>query len=210
MPFLKTHGMSKTKIYNRWSSMIQRCHNKNSKCFKGYGSNGISVCKEWHKFENYLEWSKKNGYSDDLTLDRIDEKGNYEPSNCQYLTQQEQVLKQKRNLHRKKEDKYIKKTKNGTYLLNIHKSRYGYKNYKSLLLKVYKTVEEARRARDLFLKTGNIIPNENDLIENLKKEDEIKYDNFKEEKVSKIKRSLLLKQRRREIWEKNKRQYNAS
>jgi hypothetical protein len=204
MPFKKTHGMSGTKIYQRWRSMVSRCHNKNSSDFFRYGAVGISVCKEWHKFEKYLEWANNNGYSDDLTLDRIDEKGNYEPSNCQYISQHEQVLKQKRNKHRIAEDKHISKTKWGTYMVTIQKSRSGFKNFKPLLVKTYKTLENAKLARDTFLKTGQIIPNEDDLAEIKKKEDLINYKLSKSSKITEQKRIAMKRKERAEYRKKIK------
>lgn len=87
-----THGMTKSRIYNIWTLMKQRCCNKSNNVYSRYGGRGIKVCDEWNdNFENFLAWSLKNGYSDNLTIDRINNDGNYEPSNCRWVDMTTQV-----------------------------------------------------------------------------------------------------------------------
>ena len=73
--------------------MLNRCRRKKDKYYQRYGGRGISVCEEWHSFPQFYEWAIANGYKDNLTIDRIDVNGNYEPSNCQWLTQSENSKK---------------------------------------------------------------------------------------------------------------------
>jgi len=94
-----THGMTGTRLYKTWDGMKYRCLNKNSNNYFRYGSRGIKVCEEWLKFENFYEWAMKNGYTDELSIDRIDNDGNYEPSNCRWVDMKTQANNKSRNLY---------------------------------------------------------------------------------------------------------------
>lgn len=88
---LLKHGFKHTRIYNIWRAMKQRCCNKNSSNYKNYGKRGIRICQEWlDDFINFYNWALEHGYSDNLSIDRIDTNGNYEPSNCRWITLKEQ------------------------------------------------------------------------------------------------------------------------
>lgn len=81
------HGGSYTRLYRIWHDMKSRCANPNAINYKYYGGAGVSVCEEWSSsFERFSEWANANGYSSELTLDRIDPYGNYEPGNCRWTT----------------------------------------------------------------------------------------------------------------------------
>ena len=77
--------------------MIARCE-KETDHSKYYKDKGVSVCKEWHKFENFHTWAVNNGYNDKLTIDRINVNGNYEPDNCRWVTMKEQSRNTTRNI----------------------------------------------------------------------------------------------------------------
>lgn len=80
-----------TRLYNIYSSMKQRCYCVSCTCYKYYGGRGITVCDEWkNDFSAFKKWALENGYSDSLTIDRINVNGNYEPNNCRWATKAQQ------------------------------------------------------------------------------------------------------------------------
>ncbi len=105
------HGESlngETRLYQTWKNMRGRCHKINSPDYKNYGGRGITVCKEWDSFISFKDWAALSGYRDPspheeirfhLTIDRIDNDGNYEPSNCHWITKSENSIKA--NVNRK-------------------------------------------------------------------------------------------------------------
>lgn len=86
-----------TRLYNIWKCMRQRCLNPNNPNYKNYGSRGIAICQEWEEYAGFKAWAIKNGYSDNLSIDRININGNYEPDNCRWVDDKTQANNTRRN-----------------------------------------------------------------------------------------------------------------
>lgn len=144
------HGLSDDILYNAWSNIRQRCFNKNKNDYKHYGGRGVTVCDEWNNsFESFYNWSINNGWDKGLEIDRINNDGNYEPSNCQWITQQKNKSYGKRR----------NSSKNKTGSVGVYKHN-GYDKYVSNVsvngnryyLGVFNTIEDAIMARENKIK----------------------------------------------------------
>lgn len=76
----------KTPLYRVWASFRNRCNNPKSRPYHNYGARGISICAEWDDYKTFVDWAMANGYKKGLEIDRINNNGNYEPSNCRFVT----------------------------------------------------------------------------------------------------------------------------
>lgn len=97
-----THGACHRDngLYNVWQTMIHRCEDKKRDKYKDYGGRGIAVCEKWHDPNAFIDWTYENNYEKGLQLDRIDNDGNYEPSNCRFVTP-------KQNQRNRRNTKYL-------------------------------------------------------------------------------------------------------
>lgn len=96
----KTHGLCYHLLYGTWGNIKTRCYNKNSENFPDYGLRGISMCDEWHySFLVFYNWCIKNGWEEGLTVERKDNDGNYEPSNCIIATTDIQARNKRNNIY---------------------------------------------------------------------------------------------------------------
>jgi hypothetical protein len=114
-----THNKSHTRLYKTHRGMLERCCNINSPKYSNYGERGIIVCDEWlgeYGFVNFYNWAINNGYTDELTIDRINVNGNYCPENCRWATWEEQAV----NRSNTRYFKAISPDKNNYYSNNIH------------------------------------------------------------------------------------------
>lgn len=139
----KTHGGSKTRLYKEWIGMRGRCNNPKYIPYSRYGGKGIRVAKEWDEsFISFRDWSYANGYSDNLSIDRINPNGDYTPQNCRWVGKDIQSYNQG-----------VKKN-NTTGITGVSRHRannkyvatIGYKG-KQIYLGTFDTIEEAARAR---------------------------------------------------------------
>ena len=129
-------GHSGTRLYKIWDGMKYRCFYKSSKIYKYYGERGIRICDEWlgdEGFANFEKWAIENGYSDGLSIDRINPNGNYEPSNCRWATATEQN-NNKRNQRFITIDGETKTMAEWCDQYSLPKNKYGYTDAKFIKL----------------------------------------------------------------------------
>lgn len=100
-------GASNTRLYKIWIGMLRRCNNPNDDSYFRYGGRGITVCSEWSDFMTFKKWAMSNGYSDTLTIERINNNGNYEPTNCKWASMLVQSNNTRRNVYLDHDGKHL-------------------------------------------------------------------------------------------------------
>ena len=149
---LTKHSSCGSKVYNTWRAMTYRCSCKNGKNYKDYGGRGITVCKDWLNASNFIKWATSNGYCEGLQIDRINNDGNYEPSNCRFVNARDNVLNQR-----------LLKSSNTTGYTGV----YWYKTYGKYVTKISvnkksnhlgysNTKKEALKKRNDFIIENNL------------------------------------------------------
>lgn len=145
------HGLGKHRLNSIWDGIIQRCTNSNRIAFKDYGAIGITICDEWkHDFLSFYNWALENGYQDDLTIDRINPYGNYEPSNCRWANRTTQNRNKKLNPNA---------NKTGFRGISKHGNKYRATisiDYKQIHLGLFTLIEDAVSARDKYIIDNNL------------------------------------------------------
>jgi len=145
------HGDSKTRLFGIWQHMNQRCNNPKSHAYSEYGGRGITVCKEWADYSTFKKWSIENGYTDELSIDRIDNDMGYYPENCRWATKSTQ----QRNTRSHKKSSSIYKgvsfiQKDNSYQVAI------YVEGKHYYLGRYKSEIEAAKTYNDFIINNNL------------------------------------------------------
>ncbi len=87
------HGNCGSRLYGIWLHVRARIYGSNAHCYKWYGGRGVKLCPEWDNYIVFRDWALSNGYNDNLTIDRVDNNGHYEPKNCQWITRSQNSSK---------------------------------------------------------------------------------------------------------------------
>ncbi len=139
-----THGGVGTRLYRTWTGMKSRCLNPNNKSFKNYGGRGIEIQKEWLAFPVFRGWANSSGYSDSLTIERVDVNGNYCSDNCTWIPLSEQAKNTRYLKNPKTGEKYIYPgRKEGQYVVQVGRKSLGR----------FRNINDAIKCRDNFIST---------------------------------------------------------
>ena len=146
------HNLTYTRLYEIWRNIKTRTLNPNFKQYNDYGGRGITICEEWkNDFMPFYNWAMLNGYSDELSIDRIDNNGNYCPENCRWTTQTIQTRNQriyKNNTSGYKGVCLVKKTNKYKSYINVDK--------KGVYLGIFPTAVEAAIAYNNYIIENNL------------------------------------------------------
>lgn len=156
------HAMYGTPLYKVWSSMLGRCNNRYNNAYENYGGRGIKVCKEWEDFTNFYKWAIYANYTNNLSIDRIDNNGNYTPANCRWATSEVQGRNTRININNTSGYRGV------TYHYHRDKWQASIRVHPNRIhLGTFKTsIEAAKAYNDYIIKnnlehTLNIIPEQN-------------------------------------------------
>lgn len=147
----RKHGKRNHRLYNVWNNMMTRCYNQNHKDYSYYGLRGIKVCKEWHNIENFIN-DMYPTFQNGLTLDRKNNDGNYEPSNCRWAN----IYIQNRNT------RVLRSTNKSGYRgvswsSNCKKWRARCHHHgKEIVIGYFEDAKDAGKAYDKFIDDNNI------------------------------------------------------
>lgn len=147
---VRKHGDSSTRLYDIWSGMRSRCNNKNSKYFPNYGGRGITCSSNWDDFTVFKSWAMSAGYTDKLTIERVDVDKGYSEDNCIWADMFTQNANRRKLPN--KSSKYIGVCK----VRNNKWSAYAHVKHKRHCLGTFDTEIEAAEARDAFIKKNNL------------------------------------------------------
>lgn len=142
------HGLSKSKLYPVWYSMVTRCTDRSYSGFENYGGRGISLCDDWYDLTKFYTWAIANGYSYDLQLDRIDNNGNYEPSNCRFVSRRVNNNNQRRRTSTLGYTGVASKGSNYRAHVSVM--------YRSIHIGMFPTIKEAVEARNQYIRDNNL------------------------------------------------------
>ena len=145
-----THGLANSQFYITWKNMMGRCTNPNNRDYKNYGARGITVCEEWLNITNFITWCEST-YIKGMTMDRINNDGNYEPTNIRWADKTTQAINQR----------IMKNNTSGFVGINWHKGNNKWVakikvNKVDIYLGYFNSIEEAVLARDNYITQNNL------------------------------------------------------
>jgi len=151
-----THGDSGTRLHNIWNGMRDRCRRENHPMFKHYGGKGIKVCDMWNDYLNFKYWAELNGYEEHLTIERRDNDGDYEPSNCKWATRKEQSNNQTHSILNRFTETELRVIQVNYYSSTLNQAEYAKSvnmtrsSFQKLLAGGYKNLPKANLTKRVY------------------------------------------------------------